>query len=120
MPVPACASHGRFFRGLRLHLVCTLQGLPISFALTGAKAGERETLLGLLAAGCELLRQRPRQTLTGDKNYFGRGFERELPGHRVRLLRPARKGERERARRSAVQAAATGHRIDQRDLQGKA
>jgi hypothetical protein len=24
------ASHSRFFRGLRLHLVCTLQGLPIS------------------------------------------------------------------------------------------
>ncbi len=23
-----CASHSRFFWGLRLHLVCTLQGLP--------------------------------------------------------------------------------------------
>jgi hypothetical protein len=29
-----CASHSRFFWGLRLHLVCTLQGLPIAFALT--------------------------------------------------------------------------------------
>jgi hypothetical protein len=28
-----CASHSRFFWGLRLHLVCTLQGLPIAFAL---------------------------------------------------------------------------------------
>ena len=37
-----CASRRRFFRGLRLHLVCTLQGLPIAFALTGAKANERE------------------------------------------------------------------------------
>jgi hypothetical protein len=43
-----CASHSRFFWGLRLHLVCTLQGLPIAFALTGAKADERETLLDLL------------------------------------------------------------------------
>ncbi len=45
-----CASHSRFFWGLRLHLVCTLQGLPIAYALTGAKADERETLLDLLAA----------------------------------------------------------------------
>ncbi|WP_248869545.1 hypothetical protein [Streptomyces sp. HNA39] len=27
-----CASRSRFFRGLRLHLVCTLQGLPVAFA----------------------------------------------------------------------------------------
>ncbi|WP_067143873.1 transposase [Microtetraspora malaysiensis] len=47
-------------------------------------------------AECELLRERPRQTLIGDKNYFGRGFERELSEHGVQLLRPARKGERER------------------------
>ncbi|MFC4009277.1 transposase [Nonomuraea purpurea] len=63
---------------------------------TGAKADERETLLDLLAAECELLRERPRQTLIGDKNYFGRGFERELSERGVQLLRPARKGERER------------------------
>ncbi|MEQ4726061.1 hypothetical protein [Nonomuraea sp. B19D2] len=42
-----------------------------------AKANERETLLDLLAAECELLRERHGQTLIGDKNYFGRGFERE-------------------------------------------
>lgn len=59
----------------------------------------RETLLDLLAAECELPRERLRQTLIGDKNYFGRGFERELrelSEHGVPLLRPARKGERER------------------------
>ena len=44
----------------------------------------------LLTAECELLRERPRQTLIGDKNYFGRGFERELSEHGVQLLRPAR------------------------------
>src|SRR5256884_6858451 len=43
-----CASHSRYFWGLRLHLVCTLTGLPVMFALAGAKADERETLLGLL------------------------------------------------------------------------
>src|SRR5262245_24337290 len=39
-----CASHSRLFWGLRLHLVCTLGGLPVLFALTGAKADERTTL----------------------------------------------------------------------------
>jgi len=91
-----CASHSRFFWGLRLHLVCTLQGLPIAFALTGAKADERETLLDLLSAEPGLVAARPAQTLIGDKNYFGRGFEHELAEHDIRLLRPARKGEPER------------------------
>ncbi|MEO7124971.1 MAG: hypothetical protein ABI382_12100, partial [Nakamurella sp.] len=36
-----CSSHSRYFWGLRLHLVCTLHGLPIGVALTGAKADER-------------------------------------------------------------------------------
>ena len=31
-----CANHSRFFWGLRLHLVATLHGLPVGFALTGA------------------------------------------------------------------------------------
>lgn len=35
--------------GLRLHLVCTLHGLPVGFALTGAKADERQVLLDILA-----------------------------------------------------------------------
>src|SRR3954464_15589726 len=64
-----CASHSRFFWGLRLHLVCTLQGLPVAFALTGAKADERETLLDLLTAEPHLVASRAGQTLIGDKNY---------------------------------------------------
>lgn len=82
--------------GLRLHLVCTLQGLPIAFALAGAKADERGTLLDLLAAEPGLTAARPGQTLIGDKNYSGRNFERQLAEQDIRLLRPARKGERER------------------------
>jgi hypothetical protein len=36
-----CASHSRWFRGLRLHLLTTMHGLPAGLALTGAKADER-------------------------------------------------------------------------------
>jgi len=92
-----CASHSRYFWGLRLHLVCTLQGLPVAFALAGAKADEREVLAGMFAAGPDLVAARPGQTLIGDKNYYGAGFEAVMAGAGIRLLRPARKGEAARA-----------------------
>ena len=92
-----CASHSRYFWGLRLHLVCTLTGLPVLFALAGAKADERETLLGMLEAGQDVADSHPGQTLIGDKNYFGRSFEKDLTERELVLLRPARKGEAGRA-----------------------
>lgn len=92
-----CASHSRYFWGLRLHLVCTLGGLPVGFALTGAKADERQTLLEIFHLDPDLTAQRPGQTLIGDKNYFGAEFETHLAEAGLRLLRPARKGEPERA-----------------------
>lgn len=91
-----CASHSRYFWGLRLHLVATLHGLPVAFALTGAKADERQTLLNLLGADPDLIAARPGQTLIADKHYYGHDFEATLAGARLRLLRPARKGEPER------------------------
>jgi Transposase DDE domain len=91
-----CASHSRYFWGLRLHLVATLGGLPVAFALTGAKADERQTLLGILAADPALAAHRPRQTLIADRQYYGAEFETALAAQQLRLLRPARRGERER------------------------
>jgi Transposase DDE domain len=91
-----CASHSRYFWGLRLHLLCTLQGLPVGFALTGAKADERQVLLDILSDP-EVTTQRLRQTVIGDKNYFGADFEAALAEAGIDLLRPARKGEPERA-----------------------
>jgi hypothetical protein len=88
-----CASHSRYFWGLRLHLVCTLTGLPVLFALAGAKADEREILLGMLEAGRDVADGHPGQVLIGDKNYFGRHFEADLTERELVLLRPARKGE---------------------------
>jgi hypothetical protein len=91
-----CASHSRYFWGLRLHLIATLHGLPIAFALTGAKADERQTLLDVLGADPDLIAARPGQTLIADKHYYGRQFEHDLTAAGLRLLRPARKGEPER------------------------
>ena len=91
-----CASHSRFFWGLRLHLVCTLSGLPVAFALAGAKADEREVLLGMLDADPNLVAAHPNQKLMADKNYYGKAFEGALADAEVELLRPARKGEKPR------------------------
>jgi hypothetical protein len=91
-----CASHSRYFWGLRLHLLCTLHGLPVGFALTGAKADERQVLLGILDADPALAAHSSGQTLMADKNYYGRDFEDRLAAAGVTLLRPARKGEADR------------------------
>ena len=88
-----CASHSRYFWGLRLHMIATLHGLPIAFALTGAKADERQTLLDILGDDPDLLLSRRHQTLIADKNYYGHDFEATLSDAGLHLLRPARKGE---------------------------
>ena len=90
-----CASHSRFFWGLRLHLVCTLQGLPVAWALTGAKADEREVLTALLASTPGLSREFL-QVVIADKAYYGKEFEAVLDEAGIELLRKPRKGERAR------------------------
>jgi Transposase DDE domain len=90
-----CASHSRWFWGLRLHLLTTVHGLPVGFALTGAKADERQVLLGILADPA-LSAGRAGQIIIGDKNYFGADFEAALADGRLCLLRPARAGEPDR------------------------
>ena len=84
-----CASHSRYFWGFRLHLVCTLSGLPVGYALTGAKADERATLLSIL----EGTEHRPGQIVIADKGYYGHDFEDSLADQGVVLLRKARRGE---------------------------
>ena len=93
-----CVSHSRFFWGLRLHLVCTLHGLPVGWALTGAKADERVVVANILdRTPAVSANTSGRQVLIADKNYFGTAFETELTAAGIDLLRPARKGEKPRA-----------------------
>lgn len=91
-----CASHSRYFWGLRLHLVCTLQGLPVAWALTGAKADEREVLTALLDSTPWLSREQL-QIVIADKAYYGKQFEADLEEGGIELLRKARKGEKPRS-----------------------
>lgn len=88
-----CASHSRYFWGLRLHLVATVQGLPVGFALTGAKTVERDALDAILAR----LPSRTGVTIFADKNYYGTNFEADIDREGITLIRPTRKGESPRA-----------------------
>jgi hypothetical protein len=88
-----CASHSRYFWGLRLHLVCTPAGLPVAFALANPKDDEREVLRDLLESEAALLGQRPGQVILADKGYRSAEFETFLAEHHATLIRPAMAGE---------------------------
>lgn len=81
-----CASHSRFFWGLRLHLIVTPSGLPVAYALAGAKTDERDTALDMIALNPEL--HRPGQILMADKGYRRANFETELANAGITLIRP--------------------------------
>lgn len=113
-----CASHSRYFWGLRLHLVATLHGLPIAFALTGAKADERQVLLDLLGADPDLVASRAGQTLIADKNYYGGDFEADLTGGPGRCqasaAAPGPQGRTRTRRPTLLQTPPPDHRVDHR------
>ena len=88
------ASHSRYFWGLRLHLITTPSGLPVAFALTGAKHDEREVCADMIAIDPNLAR--PGQILIADKGYRSATFETELTGAGITLIRPTIKGEKPR------------------------
>ncbi len=91
-----CASHSRYFWGLRLYLVCTPAGMPILWALADAKLGEREVLEAMLAAEADVVDARTGLVLITDKGFSGRQLESMLAENHIGLLRPSRKGEVER------------------------
>ena len=85
-----CRSHSRWFWGLRLHLIATPSGLPIAYALAGAKADEREVCAAMIdRAGLA----RPGQTLIADKGYRSKDFETRLNEAGITLIRPATRAE---------------------------
>ena len=85
-----CASHSRYFWGLRLHLVATPAGLPIAYAVAGAKADEREVCTDMIATAQIA---RTGQTLIADKGYRSEAFEDDLNTAGITLIRPATRTE---------------------------
>ncbi len=96
-----CASHSRFFWGLRLHLITTASGLPVAYALAGATTDERDTAIDMIAFGGL---DTAGQTLIADKGYRRAGFETELAAAGITLIRPALKTEKPRTGRRFLRA----------------
>ena len=88
-----CASHSRWFWGLRLYLICTPAGMPILWALADPKIGEREVLTAMVDVEPQLATSRPGLILITDKGFAGRVTEADLASRGTALLRPARKDE---------------------------
>ncbi|MGI5262186.1 IS982 family transposase [Streptomyces angustmyceticus] len=87
-----CRSHSRFFWGLRLYLLTTAEGMPISWCLANPKLGEREVMTALLERDHHLVRTG--QVILADKGFAGREFKAFLTERLgVHLVRPDRKGE---------------------------
>jgi hypothetical protein len=84
-----CASHSRYFWGLRLHLVCTPAGLPITWALAHPKLDERQVLMSVLDHDAGLIAARPGLLLIADKGYTSAALEDYLHARGADLLHPA-------------------------------
>jgi hypothetical protein len=89
-----CASHSRFFWGLRLYLVCTPGGMPIMWALASPKIGEREVLAAMLEVDADLVARREGILLITDKGFASKPFEKDLAEQGIELLRPSLKREK--------------------------
>jgi len=86
-----CASHSRYYWGLKLYLVCAGDGMPIMWCLANPKIGEREVLAALLDHNHHLIRSG--QILLADKGFSGKPFKQLTERMGLDLLRPDRKDE---------------------------
>jgi DDE family transposase len=101
-----CASHSRRFWGLRLHLVTTVHGLPVAFALTNPKLDEREVLTDLFTLDPDdgLLTHPDGLLLIVDKGYRDQATEQWLNDQGVTVIRPAYRNEPPRPGRRLLRA----------------
>ena len=99
-----CASHSRLFWGLRLHLVTTVHGLPVAFALTNAKTDEREVLVDLVSMQPNMFHHPGGLILVVDKGYRDREVETWLGDRGITVVRPAYRGEPQRPGRGLLRA----------------
>ncbi|PZT72332.1 MULTISPECIES: IS982 family transposase [unclassified Streptomyces] len=99
-----CASHSRFYWGLRLFLVCTPTGMPITWALASPKIDEREVLAAMLDREPDLTADRPGLLVIADKGFASKEFETDLAFRGAQLLRPSFKREKRRKGESLLKS----------------
>jgi len=88
-----CASHSRYYWGLKLYLVTTLDGMPIVWCLADPKLGEREVAADLLGHAHDLRALHAGVVVIGDKGFAGREFARDMTELGITFVRPDRRDE---------------------------
>jgi hypothetical protein len=88
-----CASHSRYFWGLRLYLPCAPDGMPIYFCLAPANEPEREVAAAMLDRARREGLLTGEEIIIGDKGFAGREFEQTVASLDATLIRPDREGE---------------------------
>ena len=106
------------FWGLRLHLVTTVHGLPVAFALTNPKVDERDVLIDLVSLQPHMFHHPDGLVLVVDKGYRDRATEAWLNDADIDVVRPAYRNETPRPGRARSSRPAE-HRIGQRHPQGQ-
>jgi len=88
-----CASHSRYYWGLKLYLVTTLEGMPIVWCLADPKLGEREVAAELLGHAQDRHALPARVVMIGDKGFAGKDFQRDMTELGITFVRPDRRDE---------------------------
>jgi Transposase DDE domain len=91
-----CASHSRYFWGLRLYLLCAPDGMPVCFCLAPANEGEREVAAAMLERAHASGLLQGSEVIFTDKGFAGQEFEQIVTALDAQLIRPDRKDERKR------------------------
>ncbi len=92
-----CAAHSRWYWGLKLYLLTTAEGMPVTWCLADPKLGERDVAEDLLAHARDTGALRDKMIVLADKGLAGRAMERYAADQiGVLLARPDRKDERRR------------------------
>lgn len=92
-----CAAHSRWYWGLKLYVIATVEGMPVTWCLADPKLGEREVAEELLGHARETGALRTGMVVLADKGLAGQEIERfaaDIAG--VLLAHPDRKDARQR------------------------
>ena len=93
-----CASHSRWYWGLKLYLVATAEGMPVAWCLADPKLGERDVAAELLAHARDTGALRDGMILLGGQGPGRAETSKRSPPTRleVLLVRPDRRTKRRR------------------------
>jgi hypothetical protein len=111
-----CASHSRYFWGLRLQLICTLHGLPVGFALAGAKPTSAKCCCGCWPPTPPWPPCCPGRHSSATRTTAATASRPRWPPQEPACCAQPQRRARP-ARRPVLQAPAPDHRISQRHLQ---